>query len=188
MLGAGLKDLFSEFIDHNIEAVREKGADKVIFACPSCYQMWREYYPHVFEVYHGTQFLLKMVKENRIPLRELSLNVTYHDPCDLGRGARVFDEPRELIRSIPGIQFVELSNNREACKCCGGGGNLEMIDAELSKAIAKNKVEEILATGAQAVISSCQQCVRTMATYVKRNKVPLEVMDITQLVQRALKR
>jgi len=188
MLGAGLKDLFQEFIDHNIEAVRDKGAGKVIFACPSCYQMWREYYPHEFEIYHSTQFLLKMVRENRIPLGELPLTVTYHDPCDLGRGARVFDEPRELIRSIPGIKFVELPSNREACKCCGGGGNLEMIDAELSKEIAGNKIEEVLFTGAQAVVSSCQQCVRTMATYVKRNKVPIEVMDITQLVQRALNR
>ena len=188
MLGAGLKDLVQEFIDHNIEAVRDKGAGKVIFACPSCYQMWREYYPHEFEIYHGTQFLLKMVQENRIPLRELPLTVTYHDPCDLGRGARVFDEPRELIRSIPGINFVELPSNREACKCCGGGGNLEMIDAELSKEIAGNKIEEVLSTRAQAVVSSCQQCVRTMVTYVKRNKVPLEVLDITQLVQRALNR
>jgi heterodisulfide reductase subunit D len=63
-----------------------------------------------------------------------------------------------------------------------------MIDATLSAEIARQKIDEILGTGAQAVITSCQQCVRTMTTYVRRNKVPIEVMDITELVHRALKR
>jgi heterodisulfide reductase subunit D len=99
----------------------------------------------------------------------------------------VFDEPRQIIRSIPGVEFVELPQNRENCQCCGGGGNLEMIDAKLSAEIAKRKIEEVLSTGAEAVVTSCQQCVRTMMTYVRRNKVPLDVLDITQLVHRALK-
>ncbi|MBW1738311.1 MAG: (Fe-S)-binding protein [Deltaproteobacteria bacterium] len=173
MLGAGLKEMFKEFMDHNLEAVREKGARRIIFACPSCYQMWREYYPSEFEIVHASQFIMELVKEKRLPLQELPMTVTYHDPCDLGRGARVYEEPREVIRSIPGVKLVEFTQNRENCQCCGGGGNLEMIDANLS---------------AQAIITSCQQCVRTMTTYVKRNKVPIEVLDITQLVQRALKK
>ena len=186
MLGAGLGEMFREFMAHNLEAVREKGAKEVVFSCPSCYQMWHEHYPHEFKISHATAFLLNLIKEGRIPLRDLSLTVTYHDPCDLGRGSRIFDEPREIIRSIPGVRFVELSNTRENCQCCGGGGNLEMVDAKLSAEISKRKIEEILDTGAQAVVTSCQQCVRTMTTYVRRNKVKLEVLDITQLVQRAL--
>lgn len=188
MLGAGLKEMFREFMEHNLEALREKGAKKAIFACPSCYQMWREHYPPEFEILHATEFLMDLVRKNRVPLRTLDLKVTYHDPCDLGRGARVFDEPREVIRSIPGITFVELPRNRENCRCCGGGGNLEMIDATLSAEIAKQKIDEVLSTGAQAVVTSCQQCVRTMMTYVRRNKVPLEVLDVTQLIYRALSR
>lgn len=188
MLGAGLMDMFRGFMDHNLEAVGEKGARKVIFACPSCFQMWNEYYPRKIEIAHASQFLMKLVKEGQIPLQDLPLRVTYHDPCDLGRGARIFDEPREVIRSIPGVEFVELPRNRENCLCCGGGGNLEMMDAKLSSEIARQKIEEVLGTGAQAVVTSCQQCVRTMMTYVRRNKVSLEVMDITQLIHRALKR
>ena len=95
-------------------------------------------------------------------------------------GARVLDEPRELIRAIPGVTLVELPHHRENCQCCGGGGNLEMIDAELSAAVAARKMEEVVSTGAQAVVTTCQQCVRTMTTYAKRNKVPV---DLTQLVQ-----
>ena len=188
LLGAGLMDMFEEFRNHNMKAIRRKKAGKVIFACPSCFQMWREHYPADVPIAHASQFLMELVREGRVPLQELPMTVTYHDPCDLGRGARVFDEPRETIRSIPGIRFVELPRNREHCLCCGGGGNLEMIDAELSAAIAKEKINEILTTGADAVVTSCQQCVRTMTTYVRRNKVPLEVLDITQLIHKALKR
>jgi heterodisulfide reductase subunit D len=188
LLGAGSKDMLHWFVDHNVAAVKDKGAKKAIFACPSCYQMWREHYPPDVEIEHATQFLMDLIRAKRVPLKELPLTVTYHDPCDLGRGARVFDEPREVIRSIPGVTFVELPRNRENCRCCGGGGNLEMIDPMLSTEIAKNKIEEVLSTGADVVVTSCQQCVRTMTTYVKRNKVPIEVMDITELVNRALER
>jgi len=187
MLGAGLGEMFQEFMTHNLEAVREKGAKELVFSCPSCYQMWREHYPHEFKLSHATGFLLNLLKKGRIPIRKLPLTVTYHDPCDLGRGSRIFDEPREIIRSIPGVQFVELAKSKENCQCCGGGGNLEMVDAKLSSEISKRKIQEVLNTGAQAVVTSCQQCVRTMTTYVRRNKVDLQVMDITQLVQKALK-
>jgi heterodisulfide reductase subunit D len=186
MLGAGLGDTLQTFIDHNVEAVRRKGASRVVFACPSCYQMWREYYPRQFEILHGSEFLAQLLKENRIPLKNLPLTVTYHDPCDLGRGAGVYDEPREVIRSIPGVKLVEMPANRENCRCCGGGGNLEMFDPELSSAIAARKMEDVLSTGAQVVVTACQQCVRTLTTYARRKGVPVEVMDLVQLVQKAL--
>ncbi len=126
LLGAGLKDMLEPLVKHNLEAVRKKGAKKAVFACPSCYQMWREHYA-------------------------LDLTVTYHDPCDLGRGARVFDAPREVIRSIPGVRLVELPRNRENCQCCGGGGNLEMMDPKLSSEIAKRKIDEAMGNGHHAV-------------------------------------
>jgi len=189
MLGAGLMDIFQEFRDHNLRAVKEKGAREMVFACPSCYQMWREYYrPEGIHLFHASQFLIRLVKEGKVPLKELDMTVTYHDPCDLGRGARVYEEPRELIRALPGVKLMELPLNRQDCRCCGGGGNLEMVDAKLTAEIAKAKIDEILSTGAQAVVTSCQQCVRTMITFVKRNRISLEVLDITQLVHRALKR
>jgi heterodisulfide reductase subunit D len=186
LLGAGLKEMFETFMNHNVEAVRKKGAKRVVFACPSCYQMWREYYPATFEIAHASEFLMELVRAGKVPLKELNITVTYHDPCDLGRGARVFEAPRAVIQAIPGLKFVELPRNRGNCQCCGGGGNLEMIDATLSSDIARQKIEEVLGTGANAVVTSCQQCVRTMMTYVRRNKVPLEVLDITQLIRMAL--
>ena len=188
LLGAGLVEIVQGFVDHNVEAVRRKGASQVVFACPSCYQMWREHYPDRFSLFHSTQFLRRLLEEGRIRLKPLSMKVTYHDPCDLGRGAREFDAPRDIIRAIPGVEFVELPQSREECQCCGGGGNLEMMDAGLSAEIGRRKIDQVLSTGADAVITSCQQCVRSMTAHVRRNKVKLEVLDITQLLHRALDR
>jgi len=187
LLGAGLREHFEDLIEHNITAVRAKGAQTVVFACPSCYQMWREHYPREFDIYHVTQYLNQLIAGDRLPLKKLDLTVTFHDPCDLGRGSREYDAPREVIRAIPGVKLVEMSHNRENCLCCGGGGNLEMIDSKLSGEIAKAKIDEAMETGAQVVVTACQQCVRVMNTYVRRNKIEFEVMDIVQLVQKALK-
>lgn len=186
-LGAGLRDKVDDLIDHNVQAVKEKGATKVVFACPSCYRMWKEYYPDEFELYHITQFLKQYVLNGKLNLRTIDKVVTYHDPCDLGRGCHEYETPREIISAIPGIKLVEMERNRENCACCGGGGNLEMIDADLSGDMAGDKVKEILDTGARSVITSCQQCVRTMKSYVRRNKIKLEVLDIVELVNKALK-
>jgi len=185
LLGAGLGDQLDGLIANNVGAVKAKGAKQVVFACPSCYRMWQKHYPREFEITHVTEFLRGLIKSGRLVLQGLDLTITYHDPCDLGRGSGEYDAPRDIIRSIPGIRFVELTNNRENCKCCGGGGNLEMIDAHLSADIAANKIEEVTATGAQAVVTACQQCVRAMTTYTKRNKIPIEVLDIIQLLHRA---
>ena len=188
LLGAGLMEMFEEFRVQNLKAVKAKEAKTVVFACPSCYQMWREHYRTDLELISAPELLLRLVRQGKIPLKDLPLTVTYHDPCDLGRGARLFDEPRKVIHAIPGVKFVELPHSREKCRCCGGGGNLEMVDADLAAKIAKDKIGEVLATGAQAVVTSCQQCVRTMTSYVKRNQIQIEVLDIVQLVRKALKK
>jgi heterodisulfide reductase subunit D len=189
LLGSGLSDKAQEFITHNLEAVAAKRASKVVFSCPSCYQMWQEYYPYPqnLQIFHSTQFLLNLIHEKRLKFREVPLKVTYHDPCDLGRGAREFEAPRAVIRAIPGVDLVEMKRSRENCRCCGGGGNLEMIDGELSGKITERKIKEIMATGADAVVTSCQQCVRTITTWVRRNEVPLQVLDVAGLVRKALK-
>jgi heterodisulfide reductase subunit D len=148
--------------------------------------MWKEYDPCEFEVFHVTQFLNELVSSGRLHLKNIDMIVTYHDPCDLGRGSHEYESPRDVIRSIPGIKLVEMEHNRENCICCGGGGNLEMFDPGLSSGIAGTKMDEVMRTGAQTVITSCQQCVRIMNSYVRRNKMTLDVMDIVQLIQKAL--
>ena len=186
LLGAGLRDIAGEFIDHNIKAIRKKGAQKIIVVCPSCYQKWREYYPDEFEIFHVTEFLIELLKNKQLQLKELPMTVTYHDPCDLGRGARVFEAPRDIIRSIPGINLVELLDNRENCRCCGGGGNLESFAPEVGQAVARNRIRQAADVGAGTLISACQQCERTLANAARAERLRVRVKDITEVVLEAM--
>lgn len=188
LLGAGQGQDLPAIIEHNVQAVKARGARKVVFTCPSCLHVWHEQYPPEFELVHASEFILDLVIDGKLPLGHLPMTVTYHDPCDLGRASKVFDKPRQVLARIPGLTFVETEHNREHCLCCGGGGNLEMVDPALSTAMSQRKIEEVLATGAQAVVTNCQQCVRTMTTYVRRNKIALEVLDMSQLVLKALQK
>jgi heterodisulfide reductase subunit D len=185
LMVAGMKKDADALIRHNIERVRAKGAETVVCACPSCYHTWREEYRSGLEISHSTQFLKKLIDEGRVHFKETRVKVTYHDPCDLGRGSGVYDPPREILRAIPGVELVELKDNREDCVCCGGGGDLEMVNPDLASAIAQAKIEAIKATGADLVITACQQCVRTILTSARRKKQPLSVMDITEFVLKA---
>jgi heterodisulfide reductase subunit D len=175
-----------ELIEHNLEKVHALGARDVVFSCPSCYRTWKEYYSTDLNLLHSTQFLEKMITEGAIPLREMKMTVTYHDPCDLGRNGGVFEAPRRILRAIPGLTMVELESNRAKSICCGGGGNVEMADPNLSGAVAQKKLEEIRRTGANVVVTSCQQCVRTIKGRARRQKMDLLVMDVTQLVLQAM--
>ena len=135
-----------------------------------------------FTVLHEVQFLFKLINENKFDLKPINKKITYHDPCDLGRSSGIYDEPRGIIKAIPQTEFIELENSRENTKCCGGGGNVEAVNAELSENIAKIKAQEIIETGADIVVSSCQQCVRTIAGALKKEKSKIKAMDIAELL------
>jgi len=182
LIGAGMKKEAKALIQHNLEKMKEKGVERAVFACPSCYHTWMENYETDIEIFHSTQFIKELIEEGKISFREKNVNITYHDPCDLGRGSEVYDPPREILRAIPGVELVEMESNRKQCKCCGGGGNLEMVDPELSAALAQEKIKEIQATGADTVITACQQCVRTIMTTARRKKIPIRAMDVTEFV------
>jgi heterodisulfide reductase subunit D len=182
LIAAGMKKDAEALIRHNLEKVKEKGAERVVFACPSCYHTWMEQCHTDIEIFHSTQFIKKLIDEGKISFKEKKTKVTYHDPCDLGRASGVYEAPREILRAIPGVELVEMKGNREECKCCGGGGNLEMVRPDLSAALAQAKIEEIKATGAEMVVTACQQCVRTIFSNARKKKIPITVMDISEFV------
>ncbi len=185
LIGAGMMGKAKDLMEHNIKKIKEVGAEAVVFACPSCYHTWEEMYKADVQLFHATQFIERLVDEGKIKFKGLNATVTYHDPCDLGRSSKIYEAPRNILRQIPGLKLAELEHNRENCTCCGGGGNLEMIDPKLAAAIAKNKIEEIQRTWAELVVTSCQQCVRTISGTARREKVNLKVMDIIELVLQA---
>ena len=187
LIGAGMRKEAQGLIEHNLQMMKEKDVEKVVFSCPSCYHTWKEEYRTDIEIFHSTQFMKRLIEEGQIQFKENRVKVTYHDPCDLGRASGVYEAPREVLRSIPGVELVEMERNREECKCCGGGGNLEIVDPELSAALAQEKIKEIQATGADLVITPCQQCLRTIMSTARRKKIPVSAMDITEFVLKNMK-
>jgi heterodisulfide reductase subunit D len=175
-----------KFVRHNVERIRSLEAESILFSCPSCFRMWREHYPNDFDLFHSTQFIEQLIDENTLSFNELPGSVTYHDPCDLGRNGGEYDAPRKILNAIPGLDLIEMENVRAKSICCGGGGNLEMTDPALSGKVAHRKINEIQETGAETVVTACQQCVRSIKGRVRREKLDLEVLDITTVVARAL--
>ena len=187
LIGAGMPDKIETLMKHNLERIKQIGAKEMVFTCPSCYHTWKHLYePEGIKLSHATQMLDQLIQDGRIKLNRLETTVTYHDPCDLGRNSGVFEEPRNVLNAIPGLTLKELPGNRMLSVCCGGGGNLEMVDPELSGQVAQMKIDEIKGTGADMVVSSCQQCLRTIASRARKQKIDLTVKDITDLVIEAM--
>jgi heterodisulfide reductase subunit D len=187
LIQAGMNEKMQRLVEHNEKKIKEIGAERVVFACPSCYHTWKEKYNTGAELLHSTQFMERLISEGKIAFHNgFDKTVTYHDPCDLGRNSKIFDAPRNILKQIPGLNLVELENNRQLSVCCGGGGDLEMIDPDLSAAIAQRKIEEIQRTGAEEVVTSCQQCIRTISGYARKHKIKLKVKDITEVVLEAM--
>ncbi len=189
---AGMGDQIKETVRHNVETVRQTGASKLITTCPSCYHTWRHEYPEVmgeplgFEIVHAVELLDELIRDGHITLHRYPNAVTYHDPCDLGRNSGIYDAPRRIIRAIPEIQFSEMKDHREYSLCCGGGGDAEMADAELTAAVAHRRLEQAQETGAKILVSACQQCKRTLAGQARKEKMRLKTLDIVELVWEAM--
>jgi heterodisulfide reductase subunit D len=116
----------------------------------------------------------------------LTGTITYHDPCDLGRGSGEYDAPRRVIQRIPGLNFVELPENSRKALCCGGGGDVEMYDNDLTARVAAKRAEQARDAGATLFATACQQCVRSLTNGVKGIEADIEVLDVIELVWRSM--
>ncbi|MBI4316891.1 MAG: (Fe-S)-binding protein [Chloroflexi bacterium] len=188
LLAAGMREEAGVAREHNIRMVRQVGAKTVVFTCPSCYNTWMNDYssslPDV-ELIHSTQLLARLIEEGRLRLKDTSLRITYHDPCDLGRNSGEFEAPRRVLRRVPGASFVEIGYNRDKGLCCGGGGDLEIADPELAGGEATRTLEAFEATGADVVVTACQQCKRMLQTAREKRGSVVGILDIAELILRA---
>jgi heterodisulfide reductase subunit D len=185
-----------DLIRHNVEAVRAMGVKRVVTTCPSCFHFWKHSYPAALgveemedlglEVQHATEFLADLLETGNLKLRKLRENVTYHDPCDLGRKGGVTEAPRRILAQIPGLRLIEMAENRDSSHCCGGGGNLETFAPEMSKAVARNRIQQAADVRAGTLVSACQQCERTLANAARAERLRIRVKDITELVLEAI--
>jgi Fe-S oxidoreductase/FAD/FMN-containing dehydrogenase len=188
LMVAGDKDASRKLIQHNLERMKDMGAQTIVMTCPGCYKVWKHEYEeiieerHPFTVLHSTEFMASLMGQGKLKTGRLEAKATYHDPCDLGRNAGLYDEPRYILGRIPGLEIVELESNREYCTCCGSGGDLLASNKDMSLAIAGRKVAEITATGAATAVTACPSCIRAITMAKTAEKAKLEVLDITEVL------
>lgn len=187
---AGMESLVADLMTHNVARVREMGAKTLVTTCPSCHYTWSHLYPLFdpsplgFEVLHASQFLARLTEDRQLELGSFEHTVTYHDPCDLGRKSGIFDAPRQVIQSVPGIELCEMDASGQDALCCGGGGDVQIVDERVTADVADRRLSQAQQTGARVLLSACQQCKRTLMAAARRNKVRVRVMDLAELVWR----
>jgi len=173
--------------------LKSKGVKGLITMVPSCTYILKKLFPAFvegweIEVRHFVEVVRKGIREGmrfRLPQK---IKVTYHDPCVMSRLLYMTEEPREILRNIDGVEFVEV----ERCKgewstCCGGGGGFEVVFPEVSHILARNRVKELLETEASVIVTTCPGCILQLRAGVKELKAQgVEVMDMAQLLCRAL--
>jgi len=176
----GFKKDFEEHKKKFEEMIPQK---EVVTLCPTCTYYLREAYGK------DAKHVLQVVVE-KLPQLKLGGKVTYHDPCDLSRAAKVIDEPRQILKKL-GVELVEMARTKDQSMCCGGGGGLLMSDAELSDVIAKRRIEQALRTGADTLVTACATCEQVLkkaaAELGESGNGKMTVRNMSDLLWKALK-
>jgi heterodisulfide reductase subunit D len=192
LINSGMSDDVGAFVEHNLERVRELGVTTVVTTCPSCFYTLKELYPKFasmppgFTVLHASQLLAELLDGGRLRPGRLPQVVTYHDPCDLARKGGELDAPRHVLRSIPGLELREMANTGVNALCCGGGGDVKLLDLDTTLEVAVRRVTQAVDVGAETAVSSCQQCKRALTSAVQWMRKPLRVIDVVELLWQSM--
>jgi Fe-S oxidoreductase len=188
----GAEDVFKNLAKGNIKTFIDNGVKKIIVSSPHCYHTFKNEYPEFmvhFEVVHMNQYLLELINDGRLEIKgELPKTVTYHDPCYLGRHNGIYDEPRDVLKSIPGLELVEMADHGKNSLCCGGGGGRIWMDTPKEERFSDIRLEQANEVGAQILATSCPYCI-TNFEESRLNLVyedVLEIKDITEIVSEML--
>ncbi len=187
----GAADVFADLTRKNTQTFLEAGVSKILTISPHCLNSFRSNYEGLKKIayIHSTQLLDKLIRDGAIkPVNKLDLKVTYHDPCYLGRHSSIYDEPRRLLESIPGLTLFEMQNSRERSFCCGGGGGGPWKDSPGKKSLGEIRIKEAIRTGAEVVATACPYCIRTLNEAVAKLDVgnKIKVRDITELLMQSV--
>lgn len=183
VLNAGYEKDARKLARKNLEIFKKYGVKKIITGCPSCYSMLSKYKEIVpgwdIEVEHITITILHKLKKAKI-ISLANEEVTYHDPCHLGRYSGIYAQPRQILRQI-GYTIKEMRHNKEDTLCCGGGAGLRNNEQNLSKNIARERVKQAKDLGVKKIITPCPLCF----SHMEENS-DLEVLEFSYVVGKAL--
>jgi Fe-S oxidoreductase len=188
----GDEEVFKRLARENIKTFIDHGVKKILVTSPHCYHTFKNEYPDFrvnFEVIHMSQFLSGLVKEGKLEFgKEYGKTVAYHDPCYLGRHNGVFDEPREVLRKVPGLTLNEMPDCRVDSLCCGGGGGRVWMETQKGQRFSDLRIEQALGVGAEVLVTACPYCITMFEDSRLTMNVTekIEVKDITEIVAEAI--
>ena len=184
----GNEELFKRLARENIKTFIENGVKKVLVSSPHCYHTFKNEYPEFmvnFEIVHIAQYLAELIDQGRLDVTgKYAKKVIYHDPCYLGRHNGIFDEPRAVLKRVPGLELKEMPEARENSLCCGGGGGRIWMETPKGERFSDLRLEQAIETGADVLATSCPYCITNFEdsrlTLNVDNKI--EVRDITEIL------
>ncbi|UCE44048.1 MAG: 4Fe-4S dicluster domain-containing protein, partial [Candidatus Bathyarchaeota archaeon] len=193
VLRLGEKGLFEELAEHNISMFKEYNFNKTVTLSPHCYYVFKNEKPYTdarINTQHHTQFLAEAIANGTLkPSKAVGKKATYHDPCFLGRRSDIYDEPREILKSIPGLELVEMKRSRENSFCCGGGaGRVWTEEATPENRPGVERAKEAVELGIDTIATACPFCITTLEDAVKVLDVEDEIIvrDISELLMEAI--
>ena len=182
----GFRREYDRLENANLSSIEAAGIRKVVVACGSCQRIWRQYAKKApqIAVLHGLEYVEDLLKTGRLKFgRTVLKKVTYHDSCHLGRGCGVYQAPRTILRSIPGIELVEMERNQRWAWCCGGGGGVPEAYPELAQWNARDRLREATDTDTELLLTSSALCQRSFST---ASDGILPTMDLLEFACQAL--
>jgi Fe-S oxidoreductase len=188
----GEEDLFKRLARENIKNFIDHGVKKILVSSPHCYHAFKNEYAEFkvnFEVVHISQFLLELVRDGKLALKkELAKKITYHDPCYLGRHNGIYDEPREALRKIPGVELNEMPDARVDSLCCGGGGGRIWMETPKGERFSDLRLDQAVGIGAEILVTSCPYCITNFedSRMNREDSDALKVSDITEVFQEVI--
>jgi Fe-S oxidoreductase len=183
---------FRDLAKGNIKTFIDHGVKKIVVSSPHCFHTFKNEYPEFmvnFEVVHISQLLAGLVEEGRLELTgEYAKRVTYHDPCYLGRHNGVYDEPRQILHEVPGLELVEMTASGQDSLCCGGGGGRIWMETPKSERFSDLRVQQAAETGAEVLVTSCPYCITNFeeSSLGMEGDEVLEIKDLTEIVAEAI--
>jgi len=188
----GNEYLYQTLAQTNIEVFNNYKVKKIITTCPHGYNTIKNEYPQFggnYEVYHHTEFILKLINEGKLKLKNpINQTCTYHDSCYLGRINNIYEEPREIIKSISGITLKEMPRNHNQSFCCGAGGGRMWLEEHIGTRINANRTEEALKLNPDTIAVGCPFCLIMLDDGVKDKgaEEKVKVLDISEMVVKAI--